>query len=113
MIAVSVISRHSWLDSSREPASTSATAVRNPGSLSWAADTFTDIDGRRAGPSDHSSACRTASSSTCAPSTPISPVRSATGMNSDGGITRPDRSVQRHSASRPATLPSDRLTIGW
>ena len=43
MIAVSVISRHSWAGTSVEPDRTAVRSARKAGSLSWAAETFTDM----------------------------------------------------------------------
>ena len=58
-------------------------------------------------------ACRATSSITQAPSGSISPVSSATSMNSDGGTIPSSSSSQRASASTPSIAPVWRSTVGW
>ena len=61
----------------------------------------------------HALPSRQARRSTCSPSSMISPLCSAIGMNSDGGISPRSGCVQRHSASTPthrlAAVVDDRL----
>ena len=84
-------------------------------SWSWRAETLTLIDSPAAcGRSDRQRAsCRHTSCNTQRPIGRMSPVSSATGMNSPGGTRVPSGRRQRTSASTPTIwLPSNHL-MGW
>ena len=61
----------------------------------------------------HAAPCAQACSSTHLPISVISPVSSASGMNSSGGTTPRTGWFQRISASTPVVLMSLRANVGW
>ncbi len=108
-IAVSVTSRQSRSGASPLSPSAIFTSSTNIGSRSWTGETLTETTRS----SDHAAACRQARSSTQRPRSTISPVDSASGMNSSGGTAPSSASCQRASASTPTIDPFERSTTGW
>ncbi len=79
-------------------ASATVSAIRSM--PNWAEDKFTEtvmVSGQAV-------AVLHASCNTQAPSRPMTPMRSAAGMNSEGGMNPPLSSVRRASASNPTSL---------
>ena len=107
----SVISRISASGGNPVSHSASSTVAPKSGSRSCRGDTLTETTAPLA--RCHSATTRHDSRSTQVPIGTISPLSSATGMNSSGGTIRSPGGRQRSSASTPTIRSSASRISGW